>query len=150
MTQTTSPLIDFTEGWAQLLAERVDGLAWQSDGAYPADVTGIFVLAMPQKPARLVTLAPTLLGGDATLSMSTVGLQVRCRSAGADPRDVMALDDSISTQMLGLFPVTLPNGVRVSLLTDVDGSPMGQDDNQLWHWTHNWHMSVYRPSPNRH
>lgn len=145
----TSFLGQLVEGFAQLLAAESIGLTYNASGVYTADQTGIVAMAVPDKPNRIVVLTPYPLGDDPSLSNSTVGLQVRSRSAGQDPRDVFTLDDSIADALLGRFPLTLPTGVRVNTLVRTSATSMGMDDSQRWGWSSNYRLTVYRPGAHR-
>lgn len=147
-----SALTDLVEGFAQLLAAEVDpaqNLTWQTDGAYPDGVTGIFVMKVPQAPDRVLTLTPYPLGDDPVFADSLVGMQVRSRSTGQDPRDVYALDDAAADVLLGNYPRTLPNGVRVQTLTRISAVSLGQDNLDRWEWASSYRASVHRPGPHR-
>lgn len=140
---------DLLAGFAQELAAASVGLTWQPAGMYPANATGIFILSVPADPSRLVALAVTWLNADPAQAISRGQLNVRSRSAGADPSDVLLLDDSVQGVLLGNYPITLPTGVRVSSLAYLGGGSLGQDDNQRWGWSSNYVLDVYRPSTHR-
>lgn len=142
---------DFTEGWAQLLAANIAGLAWDPAQSYPAGVTGIFIASMPATPDRCVVLTPYPISADPTLQDSTIGLQIRSRSTGPDVRDVWRLDDAVNNYLLGLFPITLPTGVRVASLRFVSGTSLGQEPAgaRRWEWSTNFAATVWRPSLHR-
>lgn len=145
-------LSDLTAGVAAYLAANVEptqNLDWQPTSAYTADKTGIYVATVPSTPNRIVTLTPYPMGDDPTLSESDVGLQVRSRSAAADPRDVFDLDDAIADVLLGVYPLTLATGVQISTLVRTSAVSLGQDDNQRWNWASSYSLHVHRPSLHR-
>jgi hypothetical protein len=145
-------LTDLHEGFAQILAAEVDAaqnLAWQSTGSYPTGKTGIFIRHVPDSPNRIVVLASYGLSDDAVYADSDVGLQVRTRSAGEDPRDVDDLDEAIADVLLGRFPFTLPTGIRIVTLTRSSAAPLGQDANRRWERTSNFALGLHRPGPHR-
>lgn len=142
-------LNDLVTGVAELLADSSIGLTWQPSGAYAAGATGIFIMAVPASPNRLVTLSAFVLSDDASLSDSEIGLQIRSRSAGADPRDVYTLDDSIAGVLLGNYPLTLPTGIRIVTLIRSSATPLGQDDRQRFEWASSYTLQVHRPSTHR-
>lgn len=146
----TTFLTDLCEGVAQLLADAGVGV-WSASGVFTAEQTGITVMAVPPAPSRLITLTPYPLGDAPTLADSTVGLQIRTRSAGADPRDVLALDDAIADQLLGNYPLRLSTGVQIGTLTRTSAVSLGQDDATppRWGWSSNYRLTVYRPGPHR-
>jgi hypothetical protein len=150
-TPSTSFLIDLCGGLAQYLAEANIGLTYSETGVYTASQTGIAIMAVPPTPNRLVVLTPVPLGDDPTLANSIVGLQIRTRSTGADPRDVLALDDAIADQLLGNYPLRLSTGVQIGTLTRTSAVSLGQDDATppRWGWSSNYRITVYRPGQHR-
>lgn len=151
---TTPPadyLRGFVEGFAQVLAATVDGLSWDDTLTYPDGATGIYIASMPDTPDRVAVLTPYVVSHDAAMQDSQLGLQIRLRSAGTDVRDLWGLSDAISTQLLGLWPFTLPTGIRVTTLTYTSGTSLGREDSgrRRWTWADNWHARVWRPSPHR-
>jgi hypothetical protein len=144
---------DIAEGFAQLLAAETDPaqlLTWQASGVYPASVTGIYIYAVPATPDRIVTLSLYGLGDGAMYGDSETGLQVRCRSAGQDPRDATGLDSAIADVLLGRYPLDLPTGVHVQTLVRANGpTSLGPDDNQRWSFTSNYTLGLHRPGPHR-
>jgi hypothetical protein len=149
---TTSFEIDLCEGVAELLAADVDAtqnVAWSDTGVYPAGKTGIYILAVPAIPNRIITLSTYGLGDDAVYGDSDVGLQVRTRSAAADPRDVQRLDAAIFDVLVGRFPFTLATGVRVQTLVRSSAVSLGQDDNLRWSFAANYRLSLHRPGTHR-
>jgi hypothetical protein len=141
----------FFEGFAQLLASLGTGLTWRANLAYVAGETGIYPMSLPAAtPNRAVALAPYPLSADPTLSQSEIGLQVVSRGAANDYRDVWLIDDAVQKALLGLYPITLANGVRVEALQWTSGGSMGLDDSQRCKWSSNFTVRTYRPSTNRH
>lgn len=147
----SGPSTDLVDGIAAQLAVTVDGVSYDPTGAYPTDTTGIFDEVMPDGdsvPDRCVTLTTYPLGDDPTLSDSTVGLQVRVRSAGEDPRDAKDLDDAIFDALQAIAPVTL-GGIRIVNFTRTSGVSLGQDERKRWHRSSNYTLDIWRPSTYR-
>lgn len=145
-------LTDLCEGFAQLIATDADpaqNLAWLTAGVYPSGKTGIYIAHVPPDPNRIVTLTAYGYGDDATYGDTAAGLQVRSRSAGADPRDVYALDDAVADVLLGRYPMTLPTGVYVQTLARSSSTSLGMDDDQRWSHVSNFDLSLNRPGPHR-
>ena len=143
---------DVIEGFAQLLVADVDpaqNLDWQPEGVYDPGKTGIYALAVPPLPNRIVTLATYGLGDDPVYADSDVGLQIRTRSAGEDPRDVQDLDEAIADVLVGRFPMTLPTGIRVQTLIRSSSTSLGQDANKRWMRVSNYPLSLHHPAPHR-
>lgn len=149
MTLATDFTKLYVEGFAQLLDDASIGLTFQASGEYDASETGIFIAAVPARPDRCVTLTPYQLAAKAVLSESTMGLQIRARSAGPDVRDAWSIIDSIDNVLLGLFPYTLPGGVRVESLAWSSGGSLGQDEQHRWSWASNYRSLTHRPSLHR-
>lgn len=146
-------LSDFTEGFAQLLAAASIGLTYADE--YTPDQTGIGLMTWPlglpgADLDNAVALAPYPLVEDPTLGITTLGLQIRSRAAGRDPRAVWAIDDAIAGVLLGRYPLTLPTGVRINTLVKA-GSPgsTGVDDSQRWTWLSNYVCSAMHPTAHR-
>lgn len=143
----TSFLGDFAEGFAQLLTAAGLGLSYAD--TYTAGQTGIGLMKFPLELDNAVALAPYPLTDSPALNSSEIGLQIKTRMAGEDPRAVWALDDAIANFLLGNYPLTLPTGVRIVTLQRTSSGSLGQDDAKRWNWTSNYPCSVYRPSLHR-
>ncbi len=139
---------DLLTGLAELLVGAGIG-AWNPTGAYAATDTGIVFNVIPQSPDTIITLSDYAVSDDPTLSDSVVGVQVRTRCGGQDPRPVMDLDGSIFSALHGLQGVTLSTGVHLVSLVRRSGVPLGQDANNRWMRSANFYATVWRPSTNR-
>jgi hypothetical protein len=122
---------------------------WNPSGAYTALQTGITLGKVPQEPDRIITLTAYALADDPALSDSQVGVQVRTRWSGSDPRPVDDLDDSIFSLWHGKCGLVLTTGITVVQLLRISGTSLGQDANQRWCRTSNYRATVHRPSANR-
>lgn len=146
-------LADLAAGFAQLIADDADGaqnIAWQADGTpYDTGNTGIYRRKLPAAPNRAVALTAYGLGDDPVHSDSDFGLQVITRSEGEDPTDADDLDDAIADVLLGRYPFTLSNGIRVETLARSSGTSLGQDDNRRWSLASNYTVKAHRPGPHR-
>ncbi len=140
-------LTDFVEGFAELLAGAGLGLTYAD--TYTANQTGIGLMNFPLLATNSVALAPYPLTDDPLQNMSMVGLQIKSRTTGQDPRAVWALDDTIADYLLGNYPITLPTGVRVVSLYRGSSASLGQDDAQRWNWVSNYPCNCFRPSLHR-
>jgi hypothetical protein len=134
-----------------LLGVLVDaGLGvWNDRGIYPAAAVGIFMLAVPDQPDRLITLSPYSVTDDADEAMSTEGVQVRTRWAGGNPLDVLDLDARVFGVLHGMSNVTLNTGVRISQCLRRSSASLGQDSSKRWGMSSNYYLDVERPAPNR-
>ncbi len=134
-------------GLAQLLAAANLG-TWNPSGVYTSAQTGIVFDTIPQSPDNIITLTDYAVSDDPTLSDSVIGVQVRTRCAGADPRPVKDLDGAIFNALHGLESVDL-GGVHVVSLVRRSGVSLGIDANNRWMRASNYYATVWRPSPNR-
>lgn len=127
-------------------------ITWQPDQPYPAGFTGVagFLASWPAEPACVVACTPYPVADDPEQSMSRIGLQIRTRWDGSNPRGVMNLSAAVFDQLHGLGPVVLPGGVSVSQCLRASGGSMGQDgSSKRWSWSDNYYVDVDRPSTHR-
>ena len=139
---------DFVVGFASLLATAGVGV-WKLTGSYATTDVAIAVDAVPLSPNDAITLTDYVVSDDPTLSDSVLGLQVRTRKAGADPRPVKDLDGAIFALLHGMPATTLPGGVHVVSCFRRSGASLGQDANGRWSRSSNYYATVHRPSTNR-
>jgi hypothetical protein len=135
-------------GVAELLAAANLG-TWRDTGIYTAAETGIIFDTVPQSPDQVITLTDYAVSDDPTLSDSVIGVQVRTRWGGQDPRPVKDLDGSIFNALHGLESVTLTGGVHVVSMVRRSGVSLGIDANNRWMRSSNYYATVWRPSANR-
>lgn len=131
-------------GLAEMLA--ASGLArWNPAGAYPAgSLPAIFVQAVPPSPDAAVTLTLYTVQPAGLDNVDEVlGLQVRTRTPGADPRAVSDLDDALYGVLHGLDNCEV-GGRRISSIRHVSGVSLGQDGNKRWAWSSNYHVRLPR------
>jgi hypothetical protein len=135
-------------GVAQLIAGANLG-TWRDTGIYTDTETGITFDTIPQSPDQVITLTDYAVSDDPTLSDSVVGIQVRTRWGGQDPRPVKDLDGAIFNVLHGIEGVTLSSGVHVVSMVRRSGASLGQDANNRWMRSSNYYATVWRPSANR-
>ena len=135
-------------GIAYLLAGAGLG-TWRYTGAYAATETAIVLDVLPADPDNVITLTDYAVSDDPTLSDSVIGVQVRTRCAGPDPRPVKDLDGAIFNALHGLESVTLTGGVHVVSMVRRSGVSLGQDTSNRWMKSSNYYATVWRPSANR-
>ena len=99
--------------------------------------------------SRCIALSTYPVSDDYALSESTVGLQVRCRWEGADPRRTDRVADAVFDVLHGLQATTLSTGVHVISCARRSGVSLGQDTQKRWGRSDNYYLDVHRPSPNR-
>jgi hypothetical protein len=92
---------DLAHGLAEHLATA--GIAvYRPTGVYRDDETGLVIGVVPAAPPRVVVvLTCYALADDVDQADSLVGLQVRVRGAGPDPRDALALLDAVFEELHG-------------------------------------------------
>lgn len=139
---------DLLAGVAQLLDTTIPAVVWRASGVYTTAEMGVYIATMPQAPDGAVVLSDYPVGDDPTLSDSVIGLQVRTRTGGQDPRTTTGLDDDIFDVLHGLHDVTV-GGIRLVGAERRSGAPLGQDGNGRHERTSNYYLTVHRPSPNR-
>ena len=141
---------DLLTGLAAYLAGLTPALGtYNTSGAYTALQTGIVLGAVPQDPDRVITLTAYGISDDAGLSDSVVGVQVRCRWGGQDPRPVDDLADAIFDVLHNLKHPTLSTGVTIVQCLRRSHASLGQDDSRRWMTASNYAVTVHRPSAHR-
>jgi len=144
--------VNLLTGLAALL--QTAGLGtWNTSGVYTTTQTGIVLGTIPQGPDRIITLTAYGVSDDPSLSTSVVGVQVRCRWGGADPRLVEDLSDSIYMFLHGKTDFTVGTGAAavrvVQCLRQSGPVSLGQDQNLRWSTSSNFYLTAHRPSTNR-
>ena len=140
---------DLLTGLATHLAAGAIGATYSPSGAYSALQTGIVLGNVPQAPDRIITLTAYGVEDSPALSDSVLGVQVRCRWGGQDPRPVDDLQDSIYNLLHGKTNYTLSTGVFVVQSLRQSAVTLGQDENARWSNVANYYLSVHRPSTYR-
>jgi len=140
---------DLLTGLAVYFAGAGIGATWNTTGAYTALKTGIVLGVVPQAPDRVIALSAYDVSDDPKLSDSVIGVQIRTRWSGSDPRGVDDLDDAIFNLLHAKEGLTLSTHVFVVQCLRKSGTPLGQDANQRWSRSANYYVTVHRPSANR-
>ncbi len=142
---------DLLTGMAVYLEEQGIG-SWDTSAAYGSSDTGIVIGNVPQSPDRIITLDTYGVSDDPSQNDSVIGLQVRCRWGGQDPRPAKDLDDAVFALLHGKTHFTLGSGASavtvVQCLRHSHGV-LGQDANRRWSTVSNYYLWVLRPSTNR-
>lgn len=145
-----------------VITKLIDGLGtylaaqgvvtWSPDSVVAVDVSPppMFDTMYPDSPDLAVCLATYYTGGDEpTFSESVLMLQVKTRSTLDAPRAGTDLDDAIAQQLLGNWPLTLGNGVRISIIERTSGTPLGRDEAGRHERVTNYRLTIYDPGPHR-
>lgn len=136
-------------GMAAYLAAGGIGATWKPSGAYTALELAIVLYTMPEAPDRVITLSAYSDTDSPALSDSSIGLQVRCRWDGQDPRPVDDLQDAIFNLLHGKTQLALQTGVNIQQCLRRNAIVLGQDQNARWENVANYVLSVHRPSTHR-
>lgn len=141
--------------WTATLAHGLAGqlasagiATYHPAGTYTTDETGLVVGIMPAAPPRVVVLSVYALADDIDQADSRVGLQVRVRGAGPDPRDALDLIDAVFDELHGATHLDLA-GVLVHLIERTASAPMGRDQNGRYEHADTYHLLAHRPTPHR-
>lgn len=142
---------DFTEqlltGLARDLATAGIG-AWTSTGVYGNNVTGIVIGRFPDKPDNIIAL--TAYGvTDVIEGEDTIGVQVRTRRSGQDPRPGMSTADRIFDRWHGRTSFVLPGDVDVTQMTRRSWVGGGIDSSNRISTLQNFYVQLVRPSQHR-
>lgn len=142
---------DFTEllltGLARDLAIAGIG-AWTSTGVYGNNTTGIVLGRFPDKPDNIIAL--TAYGvADVIEGEDTIGVQVRTRRAGQDPRPGMGTADQVFDRWHGRHDALLPGDVSVTQITRRSWVPGGIDAAGRSSTIQNFYVQLVRPSTHR-
>lgn len=134
---------ELAHGLAAHLAAAGVGV-YRPTGVYRDDETGLVIGVVPAAPPRVVVLSCYALADDVDQADSLIGLQVRVRSAGTDPRDALTLIDAMFEEQHGATHLTLASLV-VHLAERTASTPMGRDTNGRYE-----HADTYRLIAHRH
>jgi hypothetical protein len=122
---------------------------WRASGSYEDTETAIVFGKLPLTPERAIALTAYPVFDHATISDSTLGVQIRTRWEEEDPRLVSDLSDQIFSFLHGKEEFTLSTGVRVVRCDRNSGVSLGQDANNRWEWSDNYYLKLHRASSNR-
>ena len=131
---------DITTAVAELLAARGVG-EWRPSGVYNAGaLPAIFIQAVPEIARELITLSPYPVQAGFDPNDNVLGLQVRTRAQGRDPRRVNTLDGLVYDVLHGARGLSLA-GYRITKILFQSGASMGQDASERWGRSANYYIS---------
>ncbi|MFJ7902374.1 minor capsid protein [Streptomyces sp. NPDC096198] len=136
--------VDLLDGLARLLDKHGVGI-YRPDGVYAPGETAITIAATPPSPDRVICLSAYPVTESSLLTDTTTGVQVRTR-AGADPREVDALDDQVHALLHASGPHRF-GAVPVQLVYRVSAAPLGADGSGRWERTSNYYARAHRAHP---
>ena len=131
---------DITTAVAELLAARGVG-EWRPNGVYNAGaLPAIFVQGTPDIPRDVITLSPYPVQAGMEPNDSVLGLQVRTRTEGRDPRRTNDLDGAVYDVLHGARGLSL-SGYRITKILFQSGASMGQDGSERWGRSANYYIT---------
>ena len=114
---------------------------WSPEGSYDPSDTGIFYRVAPAKPPTIITLSPYSISDHVTLNTGVLGVQVRVRAAGRDPRPTDALAERIFAALQGQVN-PWPGAVHVWRQSSAS---LGQDPGSgTWSRADNYYINTYQ------
>jgi hypothetical protein len=139
--------VDLAHGLAEYLGAAGIGV-YRPGGVYREDEVGIVIGSVPASPARVVALSLYPLADDVEQADSVLGLQVRVRSSGPDPREALSLVDVVFDVLQGATHLHLGD-VEVHLARRTASAPMGQDTNRRYEHADTYQVTAHRPTSHR-
>ena len=131
---------DITTAVAELLAARGVG-EWRPNGVYNAGaLPAIFVQVVPDIPRDVITLSPYPVQAGIDPNDSVLGMQVRTRTQGRDPRRTNDLDGAVYDVLHGARGLSL-SGYRITKILFQSGASMGQDGSERWGRSANYYIT---------
>ena len=131
---------DITTAVAELLAARGAG-EWRPNGVYNAGARpAIFVQVVPDIPRDVITLSPYPVQAGIDPNDSVLGMQVRTRTQGRDPRRTNDLDGAVYDVLHGARGLSL-SGYRITKILFQSGASMGQDGSERWGRSANYYIT---------
>ena len=131
---------DITTAVAELLAARGVG-EWRPNGVYNAGaLPAIFVQVVPDIDRDVITLSPYPVQAGIDPNDSVLGMQVRTRTQGRDPRRTNDLDGAVYDVLHGARGLSL-SGYRITKILFQSGASMGQDGSERWGRSANYYIT---------
>ena len=127
------------------VAEMLDakGIAeWDPTGVYSATGTlpAVFIQAVPEIARPIITLSAYPVHGALDPNDSVLGLQVRTRSEGRDPRATNQLDGDVYVALHGKRGIAFA-GYRITKILFQSGASLGQDAAGRWERSSNFYIT---------
>lgn len=126
------------------IAERLEAAGvgvWDPAGAYhPGPEPAIFVGVHPDVRRPVITLTPYPVEAQLNPNDSILGIQVRTRAEGRDPRGTINLDGKVYDVLHGLTNLQLGDWRATKILFQ-SGTTMGQDGLERWGRTANYYLT---------
>ncbi|TIH33679.1 phage tail terminator protein [Subtercola vilae] len=133
------------DGLAKFAASANIGFTYTPNGLYSASQTGIYVVALPDKPDRAMTLTAVNQGDDITNAFGQVMVQARFRGLPNQPLDTENLGDSVFDVFHGTTNLIF-GGVTVVQMNRRVSIPMGQDAAKRFERVDQYYLDVSTPT----
>lgn len=135
---------DLLTGLATILDTAGVG-TYRSDGSgYLTGETAITFSLLPQQPDRCIALTAYPILDQVVEPLSTIGVQIRTRTAPSDPLGVDDLADDVFQTLQALSGVQLGTAWLVQILRN-SAIPLGQDMSLRWERSDNYYADVNTP-----
>lgn len=143
--------MSWTTQLAHGLAEHLAGAEialYQPNGTYHPDEVGIAIGVMPTTPPSVLVLTPYPLADDVDQADSVLGLQIRARSPGPDPRPALDLLDAVFDELHGASHLNL-GGAVVHLAQRTASVPLGRDQSGRYEHADTYQLTAHRATQHR-
>lgn len=148
----TDPTVDLLEGIAGLIVAAGLGVYRPvgADEPYAETEVGITLNDMPPEPDWIICLSDYQVAADPyPTSFGTIGVQIRTRAAGPDPRNEKRLRGALFQLLHGTTDRWFGSCHLVQLLYKTT-VPLNEDDSNRWEYSTNYYADVdFPPTPNR-
>jgi minor capsid protein len=138
---------NLAHGLAEHLAAAGIGV-YRPTGVYRDDEVGIVIGTVPASPARVLVLTPYPLADDVDQADSVLGVQVRTRSGGPDPREALDRLDAVFDELHGATHLDL-GGALVHLAQRTASVPMSRDQSGRYEHADTYQLTAHRPTRHR-
>ena len=136
-------------GAARLL-DQVGAGVYRPDGdPYQTGEVAIVLGLLPAEPAEAVGLISYAVEDDPAQPTGVIGLQVRVRAPGTDPRSVHETADIIFDALQGAYRLTLPGGLVVGYCWREVSAPLGADESGRYQLTDSYYCQIEQTTTHR-
>ena len=131
---------DITTAVAELL-DAAGVSRWDPEGIYSASAEpATYVRMTPDVNWPIVTLSTYPVAAATGPNDTVLGLQIRTRAPGRDPRPTDDLDDAVFTVLHGLSGASLGR-YRITQILFQSGASLGQDGSERWGRSANYYIT---------
>lgn len=122
---------------------------WNDTGIYQPDEIGIVIGRLPDQPSNIIALAPYGVDDSNVDGDDTIGVQVKTRRDGQDPRPGIDLADAVFEHWHSAHDLTLPNDVFVKQMLRRSWVSGGIDDSNRATTIQNFYVQLPRATAHR-